>query len=125
MPEYSYVCDNCDHKWSIFCHMSEYKSRKKCPSCGKIKTVHRDYEEDEVYGSYSYSLSETKTLGHYADKQSEKLGRRRVEDMIQEQKTKTKDTLSGKLTDGMTKMDRPKDAKKWTKEKKSKRKRNK
>jgi hypothetical protein len=105
--------------------MSEYKSRKKCPSCGKIKTVHRDYEEDEVYGSYSYSLSETKTLGHYADKQSEKLGRRRVEDMIQEQKTKTKDTLSGKLTDGMTKMDRPADAKKWTKEKKSKRKRSK
>ena len=80
--------------------MSEYKSRRKCPSCGKIKTVHRDYEEDEVYGSYSYSLSETKTLGHYADKQSEKLGKRRVEDMIQEQKTKTKDTLSGKLTEG-------------------------
>ena len=45
--------------------------------------------------------------------------------MIQQQKTKTKDTLSGKLTDGMTKMDRPTDAKKWTKEKKSKRKRKK
>ena len=105
--------------------MSKYKSRKKCPSCGKIKSVHRDYEEDEVYGSYSYSLSETKTLGHYADKQAEKLGKSRVEDMIQEQKTKTKDTLSDKLTDGMSKMDRPKDVKNWTKEKKSKRKRNK
>ena len=67
MPEYSYACDNCGYKWSIFCHRSEYKSRKKCPSCGKIKSVHRDYEEDEVYGSYNYSLSETKTLGHYAD----------------------------------------------------------
>ena len=92
MPEYSYACDNCGYKWSIFCHRSEYKSRKKCPSCAKIKSVHRDYEEDEVYGSYNYSLSETKTLGHYADKQTKKLGKNKVEDMFREQKTKRKAT---------------------------------
>jgi putative FmdB family regulatory protein len=72
MPEYTYACDSCGHKWSIFCHMSEYKAKKKCPSCKKIKSVHRDYEEDNVYGGYSYSLSEAKTLGHYADKQAKK-----------------------------------------------------
>ena len=121
MPEYSYACDGCDHKWSIFCHRSEYKERKKCPCCKKIKPVHRDYGEDNVYGSYSYSLSETKTIGHYADKQSKKFGKNKVEDMIQDQKTKKKDTLSEKLPDSMSKMSRPKDSPKWTKESTKKR----
>ena len=53
--------------------MSEYKSRRSV-SCGKIGRT-GDYEEDEVYGSYSYSLSETKTLGHYADKQVKNLAK--------------------------------------------------
>ena len=126
MPEYSYACDACDHKWSIFCHRSEYKERKKCPCCKKIKPVHRDYEEDNVYGSYSYSLSETKTIGHYADKQSKKFGKNKVEDMLREQKTKQTDSLSGKLNENMSKMEKPKDPPKWTKDtgKKKKRKRN-
>lgn len=126
MPEYSYACDNCGYKWSIFCHRSEYKSRKKCPSCAKIKSVHRDYEEDEVYGSYNYSLSETKTLGHYADKQTKKLGKNKVEDMFREQKTKRKDTLSEKLPDNMKKMDKPSSSPQWTKNtgKKQRRKKN-
>ena len=127
MPEYSYACDGCDHKWSIFCHRSEYKDKKKCPCCNKIKPVHRDYGEDNIYGGYSYSLSEAKTLGHYADKQSKKFGKNKVEDMMREQKTKTKDTLSEKLSDGMQKIDKPSSSPKWTKDsgKKKRRKRSK
>ena len=108
MPEYSYICEKCDHRWSIFCHRSEYKDKIKCESCKNKKSVYRNFEEDEVYGAYSYSLSEAKTIGHYADKQSKKLGKNKVEDMVREQKTKKVDTLSGKLGDGMKKMDRPK-----------------
>lgn len=126
MPEYSYACDNCEHKWSILCPRSEYKDKRKCPSCKKIKTVHRNFQEDDFYNSIKLSLTEVKTIGHYADKQSKKLGKNKVEDIIREQKTKTKDTLSERLNENMSKMDRPKDPPKWTKNtsKKTKRKRN-
>lgn len=121
MPEYSYICEECDHRWSIFCHRSEYKDKIKCTSCNKKKSVYRNFEEDEVYAAYNYSLSEAKTIGHYADKQSKKLGKNRVDDMIREQKTKKEDRLSEKLTDGMKKMDRPNSSTKWTKESTKKR----
>ena len=125
MPEYSYICEECDHSWSIFCHRSEYKDKIKCTSCNKKKSVYRNFEEDEVYTAYNYSLSEAKTIGHYADKQSKKLGKNKVEDMIREQKTKKGDTLSGKLGDGMKKMDRPSSSTKWTKESTTKKRRKK
>lgn len=125
MPEYSYACDHCGHKWSIFCHRSEYTDRKKCPSCKKIKPVHRDYEEDGVYAAYSYSLSEARTIGHYADKQSKKLGKNKVEDIIRNQETKRVDNLSEKLPEGMSKMEKPKDPPKWTKNPKKKKRRKK
>jgi len=121
VPEYSYACDSCEHRWSVVCSMSKYTDRKKCPSCNKIKAVHRDYSADEVYGAYSYSLSEAKTIGHYADKQTKRFGKRKVEDMIQQQKTKRVDNLSGKLPDGMKRIERPKSPTNWTGSKKKRR----
>ena len=125
MPEYSYICDECECSWSIFCHRSKYKDKIKCPSCKKSKMVHRNFQEDEFYAAYNYSLSEAKTIGHYADKQSKKLGRNKVEDMVREQKTKKVDALSGKLSDGMQKMDRPSSSPKWTKDSTTKKRRKK
>ena len=121
MPEYSYICEECDHSWSLFCHRSKYKDKRNRPSCKKKKAAYRNFQEDEVYAAYSYSLSEAKTIGHYADKQSKKLGKNKVEDMIREQKTKKEDRLSERLTDGMQKMDRPDSSTKWTKESTKKR----
>jgi len=121
MPEYSYICEECDHSWSMFCHRSKYKDKRNCPSCKKKKAAYRNFQEDEFYTAYNYSLSEAKTIGHYADKQSKKLGKNKVEDMIREQKTKKEDRLSEKLTDGMKKMDRPDSSTTWTKESTKKR----
>ena len=125
MPEYSYICEECDHSWSIFCHRSKYKDRINCPYCKKKEAAYRNFQEDEVYGAYSYSLSEAKTIGHYADKQSKKLGKNKVEDMIRDQKTKKEDRLSEKLKKGMKKMDRPSSSPKWTKESTTKKRRKK
>jgi putative FmdB family regulatory protein len=125
MPEYSYACDECNHKWSIFCHRSEYRDKKKCPSCKKIKSVHRDYEEDNVYGAYNFSVSEAKTLGHYADKQSKKYGKWKCEDMKRDFKTK-KVQGGAELPDGMSRMQKSDGGVKWTKDepKKKRRKKN-
>ena len=68
MPEYSYVCEKCNHNWSIVTSMSKYKDRIKCPSCQKTKNVYRNFAEDETYSAVSLSLSEIKNLGHFRSK---------------------------------------------------------
>ena len=124
MPEYSYLCETCDHKWSVFTTLSKYKDRIKCPSCKKIKNVHRDFSEDNVYGGYSYSLSETETLGHYADKQTKKYGKWKCEDL--KRSFKTKKVEGGReLPQGMSRMDKPKERPQWTKSEKPKKRRKK
>ena len=42
MPEYSYMCEGCGHKWTVFRHMSEYKPKEECPECAEIESVFRD-----------------------------------------------------------------------------------
>ena len=115
MPEYSYLCDDCEHGWSVISPLLKYKPKLTCPVCKEVKAVHRDFSEDNVYGGYSYSASETKTLGHYADKQSKVYGKWKCEDMQMEFKTK-KTQGGAKLPDGMSRMEKPKDGVKWTKD---------
>ena len=71
------------------------------------------------------SLSEVKTLGHYADKQAEQYGKWKCEDMALD--FKTKKIEGGELPDGMSRMEKPTDAPIWpgtpTKKKRRKKKR--
>lgn len=122
MPEYSYKCEACNEAWSVFCKISSYKEKRSCPSCKKVKPVNRDYGEDDVYGAYAYSLSETKTIGHYADKQTKKYGTNKTEDMIQSQKTK-KTQGGGELPAGMSRINSSEDRTQWTKKETSKKRR--
>jgi len=122
MPEYSYSCDSCQHDWSLVCSMSDYSDKRRCPECKKSKNVHRNYAEDNIYGAYSYSLSEVKTIGHYADKQTKKYGNEKVDHMLGEQRTKKID-INKPLPEGMSRMDRPKDSVKWTKDESPKKRR--
>ena len=48
----------------------------------------RDFETDNIGGFVSISLSDCKTIGQYADKQSEKYSRSQREGMIADFKTK-------------------------------------
>ena len=111
MPEYSYRCEGCAHKWSVVCGRSEYTDKKSCPSCRKRKTVFRDFAEDQIHTSVTLSLSEVKTLGHYADKQAEQYGKWKCEDMVRDFKTKKAE--GGELPDGMSRMEKPTDAPIW------------
>lgn len=119
MPEYSFLCENCDNRWSILCSMGEYTDKQKCPSCKKTETVFRNFEEDAstIYGAVTLSLSEVKTIGHYADKQTKKYGKWKCEDMRKEFKTK-KTQGGGELPAGMSRMERPTDAPQWSEPKK-------
>jgi len=108
MPEYSFYCKDCTNRWSIVCAIAQYTDKQTCPSCKKRKSVFRDLERDvsTVYGAVSLSLSEVKTLGHYADKQTKKYGKWKCEDMRKNFKTKKEE--GGKdLPAGMSRMGDP------------------
>ena len=84
--------------------ISEYDCKTKkvqCPEC-KSKKVFRDFSEDRVASNYVKGLHEATTLGEYADKQTKRLGKAKVEQIRRDQKTKKQNNLEGKLKDGMS-----------------------
>ena len=121
MPEYTFRCDHCEIHFSINCSMSEYKKKKciKCPECNKKAT--RDLSFDNVQGAVSFSLSECKTIGHYAEKQTSKYSKDQVEEIRRNQKTKRVSSHE-ELPKGMSRMEKPSGPSQWTKEGKTKRK---
>ena len=105
MPEYTFRCGKCSEATSLFCSISEYDNKKakvKCSSC-KSKKMDRDFETDNIGGFISVSLSDCKTIGQYADKQSEKYSRSQKEDMIENFKTKKTGGMKT-LPKGMSRM---------------------
>ncbi|HHT9158655.1 MAG: FmdB family transcriptional regulator [Planctomycetes bacterium GWF2_39_10] len=38
MPTYDYKCNECDHSFELFQHITE-NPKRKCPACGKLKVV--------------------------------------------------------------------------------------
>ena len=69
-------------------------------------------------------VSEAKTLGHYADKQSKKYGKWKCEDMKRDFKTK-KVQGGAELPEGMSRMEKPDGGVKWTKDEPKKKRRKK
>tara|TARA_R100000306_G_C4348447_1_gene128857 strand:+ start:371 stop:715 length:345 start_codon:yes stop_codon:yes gene_type:complete len=107
MPEYTFKCRKCSHKTSLFCSFTEYDAKKikvKCSSC-KSKKVDRDFETDNIGGFVSIPLSDCKTIGEYADKQSSKYTRTQREDMIEQFKTKKSGGMK-KLPTGMSRINK-------------------
>jgi hypothetical protein len=101
--------------------MSEYKEKKyvRCPECNK-KSI-RDLSFDNVQGSVAFALSECKTIGHYAEKQTSKYSKDQVESIRRNFKTKRVSSHE-ELPKGMSRMEKPSDTAQWTKEGKTKRK---
>jgi len=120
MPEYIFRCDTCENHFSITCSMSEYSKKKyvRCPQCKKRGT--RDLSFDNVSGSVVLSLSECRTIGHYADKQSSKYGKNQTEDMKRKFKTERVSSHE-ELPKGMSRMEKPSNATGWTRDEKKKR----
>jgi len=107
MPEYSFNCSECDLAFSKIWSISEYDcktKRVKCPEC-KSKKVFRDFSEDRITPNYVKGIHEVTTLGEYADKQTKRLGKAKVEQMRLDQKTK-KDPKTGlkELPTGMSRV---------------------
>ena len=116
MPEYTFECEKCSEKITLICSMSEYDTecqKLTCQSCNG--SVERDYAADNVRGSVSLSLSDCKTIGEYADKQTSKYSQRQVEDIVENFKTKKTGGMR-ELPKGMTRIQKSKDKIKWSKD---------
>tara|TARA_B100000029_G_scaffold274890_1_gene269692 strand:+ start:916 stop:1299 length:384 start_codon:yes stop_codon:yes gene_type:complete len=124
MPEYTYECEACEVYFSKVFNREEYDkkgSKVRCPECNKAKKVCRSYVDDNIQTNVAFTLSECKTLGHYAEKQTAKYGKYEVEDMRAGFKTKKSEPMK-ELPEGMSRMEKPKDSTSWTREPKKRRK---
>ena len=116
MPEYTFICEACSNHTSLVCMISEYSDKLKtikCESCGGI--LHRDFSEDNVDAFVSVGLSDCKTIGQYAEKQTSKYSKSQLEDVRENFKTK-KIEGGNPLPQCMSRMEKPDHGIKWTKD---------
>tara|TARA_R100000808_G_scaffold5713_1_gene17191 strand:+ start:28157 stop:28531 length:375 start_codon:yes stop_codon:yes gene_type:complete len=79
MPTYQYQCDNCDHYFEIVQSMKD-KKKKTCPECKKPK-LKRLLGQPMIFVK-----GEPSTIGHWAERNTEKMGRYELGDRTGQQK---------------------------------------
>lgn len=84
MPLYTYNCEKCKINFEIKCSMAEYQDQPVCPKCKKNKKVFRCFDVDSVHSHYVFGLSECKTIGQYAEKQTKLYGEEKCAKMREE-----------------------------------------
>ena len=82
MPIYEYRCENCDFLLSVEQKMKNYKPKKKCPSCKKNKL------ERIISPSLFFIKGEPGTVGHWAERNTQKMGKYEIEDKTSKQISK-------------------------------------
>jgi len=115
MPNYTFQCDQCSEYTLLFFAMGDYDNRPKkikCSECGGI--LCRNIAADNIQGFVSSSLSDCKTIGQYAEKQTAKYSKQQAEDIVENFKTKKTGGMK-QLPKGMSRMDKPKTGTQWTK----------
>ena len=83
MPTYEYVCSGCGHSFEIVQPMKD-KTKRKCPSCKKTKLK-------RVIGTpMVFIKGEPQTVGHQAERNTEKMGRYELGDKEGKRKESSK-----------------------------------
>ena len=68
MPTYEYKCGACDHSFEIVQSMKD-KTKRKCPECNRFKLK-------RIFGvPMVFVRGEPQTIGHWAERNTEKMGR--------------------------------------------------
>ena len=83
MPTYEYACSGCGHSFEIVQPMKD-KTKRKCPSCKKTKLK-------RVIGTpMVFIKGEPQTVGHQAERNTEKMGRYELGDKEGKRKESSK-----------------------------------
>jgi putative FmdB family regulatory protein len=114
MPDYTYVCTNCNKKFELFSSINNYEESPKCLNCNSKKTQ-RSYKDDlsTVSGSVRKSDSELRTIGDLANRNRDKLSNDEKVNLHNKHNS-YKDQPIEKLPNGMKQIKKPKKKIKWT-----------
>ena len=88
MPRYDYECSSCGHKMSDIYQQFSDKPLKKCENCKKSSL------ERVVFVPHVFVRGEPSTIGHLAERNSERIGKSKVHDMTMQDKESKKESLS-------------------------------
>jgi putative FmdB family regulatory protein len=116
MPEYSFVCEQCDKTFEVKCSISEYDNGNfKCAHCGS-KKIYRNLMSDISNGYFAIRKhdSELKTIGDLANRNSDRFSEDKKNHLFHKHNDYRKDN-EGKLPDGMTRIKKTKKVK-WRKD---------
>lgn len=117
MPNYTYVCENCDINFELFSTIRDYIDNPKCPKCKSNKKILRDYISDvsTQFSSIKKSDSELKTIGDLALRNRDKLSDDQKNELhIKHNSYKDNKTETKPLPKGMSYTKKPKNKTKWT-----------
>ena len=90
MPLYEYKCSACNYSFEIKQSMND-KQKRKCPECKQTKL-------EKIIGTpMIFVKGEPQTIGHWAEKNTEKMGRYELEDKKQADGQKEKDNTERQL----------------------------
>jgi putative FmdB family regulatory protein len=117
MPCYTYICEKCSTKFEIVCSLRDYKEKVSCEQCG-AKNATRSYHDDLSTLATSVRLadSEIKTLGHLANRNSEKMSDDQKAALNMKHNSYKYEESTKSLPSGMSRMKKSKGKVKWTKE---------
>jgi putative FmdB family regulatory protein len=87
MPRYDYECSNCGNKLEDVYQQITDNPLKKCKSCNK-KTLER-----VIFAPHVYVRGEATTIGHLAERNSEKMGKSQVQEKTLQDKESKKEAL--------------------------------
>lgn len=113
MPEYTFICTECNDIFSVFVPMSDYMDRQICPKCNTDISVRRHYMSDlsSVLRSIRKSDDELK-IGHLAQRNTEKMSADEREALTRKHNNYRYKEPEHELPKGMTRLNKnPKERK--------------
>lgn len=116
MPEYSFICEDCDNRFSLFMSYAKYEQGiYACDKCNSV-AIHRDYNTDlsDMIGSVKKSDGELKTLGDLANRNRDKMSDDQKEHLHRKHNEYKLDKPNDPLPRGWNRVAKPKKTK-WTK----------
>lgn len=106
MPEYSFFCTKCKHKFVLICGISSYSATQTCDKCKTSSKVIRLYKEDlaSLNTAVKKSDGELKTLGDLANRNRDKMSDDKKASLAQKHNDYKESTDSKDLPKGMTRL---------------------
>lgn len=115
MPEYTYYCDECDCNFSILSNISSYQDKIECSKCGALSSRAYGIDLPTIQGSIKLGVSEIKTLGHLAQRNTETMSQDQKDELYRKHNSYKEQVPEKPLPKGMKRLKKQQKVQ-WTNE---------